>query len=151
MADKTYNVQTAKRHTFCVDFRMTISFLLDEGGRVDGDYPVYILESTDGSYYLKLSAGTDLVADGDYMQLQFKKLGRGKSYKLTRQLSEDLTEVVFDDIPFATIVDQNRDAHQILEDHKYGELEVDPGSTVDAICWQPVQDDDQSGEATQGA
>ncbi len=150
MADKPYKVQTGKRHIFLLDFRMTISFLLDESGHVDGEYPIYILESTDGSYYQKLSAGSDLVPEGDYMQLQFKKLGRGKNYKLTRQLSEDLTEVVFDDIPFATIVDQNRDVHQVLEDHKYGELDVDPGSTVDAICWQPAQDDDASAEATQG-
>jgi hypothetical protein len=136
-AQKTFDVPAGQRHKFCVDYRMTISFILSELEQVDSQYPVYILESSDGSYYQKLSAGSDLVAAGDYMQLQFKKLARDKTYKLTRYIEEDWSEVVFDGIAFDVIVDQERSIHDILPDHKYGELNVDVGSTVDAISWDP--------------
>lgn len=135
--DKTYDGDTGLRHTFRADYWMTISFILDDSGQVDGDYPIYLLESADGSYSQKLSAGSDLVAEGDYMQLQFKKLAIGKQYKLTRYLDEDWSEIIFDGVAFDTIVDQDRDIHGILPNHKYGELEVDLGSQTDAITWQP--------------
>ena len=148
MTDKPYQVETGKRHTFRLDFQMTISFVLNESGQVDGDYPIYTLESSDGSYYQTLSAGSDLVLAGDFMQLQFKNLARGKNYKLTRLMDEDFEEVVFHDIPFATIVDQDREVHKVLEDHAYGELDVDIGSTVDALSWQPAGGGDPPGDAT---
>jgi hypothetical protein len=135
--EKTYDVPTGQQHKFRVDYWMTISFILNEGGQVDGDYPTYTLESTDGTYHQKLSAGGDLVAAGDYMQLQFKRLARGKIYKLTRLVAEDWSEVVFDGVTFDVIVDQERSVHDVLTDHTYGELDVDVGSAVQAVIWHP--------------
>jgi hypothetical protein len=144
--EKKYDVPTGQRHKFRVDYWMTISFILNEGGQVDGDYPIYILESTDGSYYKKLSAGSDLAAEGDYQQLQFKKLARGKNYKLTRLLDEDWSEVVFDEVAFDVIVDQERSIHEVLKDHTYGELLVDVGSTAPGIAWKQNSGDGGAGD-----
>lgn len=137
---KSYQKPTTLRHTFLVGYRMTLSFLLNEGGQVDGEYPIYTLESSDGTYSRKLSAGSDLVANGDYMQLIFDKLIPGLSYKLTRLIEEDMQEVVFDNTAFGSIVDQDRDVQQKLDNHAYGELDVITGSEVESLCFEPQSD-----------
>lgn len=148
MPGKSYELKTTLRHTFRLGYCMTLSFILNDKGQVDGDYPIYTLESTDGSYSLKLSAGSDLVAAGDYMQLRFDKLLPGLNYKLTRLIEEDMEEVIFDDVPFGDIVDQERDIHAILEDHGYGELSIDTDSEVEALCFEP---DDGNGSNQDGS
>jgi len=136
MPEKSFTIDTGRRHKYRVNFRMTLSFILDETGHVDGVYPIYTLEDSGGRYSKTLSAGSDLVSAGDYKQLVFDELISGTNYKLTRKVDEEIEELVFQNVPFATILDQERTVHDALQDHAYGELEMDLGSAVDAICWE---------------
>jgi hypothetical protein len=135
MTDKSFTINTGKRHKYRVNFRMTLSFILDESGQVDGDFPIYTLKDSSGRYSKTLSAGNDLVSAGHYKQLLFDELISGTNYQLTRQIDDHLEEVVFENVPFATIVDQERTVHDTLKDHTYGEFDMDMSSAVD-VSWE---------------
>jgi hypothetical protein len=153
MTDASYLKSTDRQHVFVLTFRMTLSFVTRASGSLEGTYPIYILESKDGSYYKKLSVGSDLVSVGAYMQLKFEKLLRNRNYKLTRLVEEDLSEVVFDDVPFSNIVDQNRQAHQEIEKHAYCNAVSQHVAGMEAVSWNSDEggEGDNDGSSGQAA
>lgn len=136
VSGKQYVADTEKKHIFWIEnFLMTISYLMASSSQMESEFPRYILESSDGSYRQERSVGGDLCNEGHYMQLRFEKLKPGKSYKLTRYIAEDFAEVVFENAPFNKIVDQDRPAHKVLEDHAYGEFQLDTGARIAGVKW----------------
>ncbi len=121
-----YRVRTGKKYVFQLPADwMTVSFVIDTSGQIDSEYPKFCLESTDGSYRQELSAKNDLVPGDVYLDLRFEKLIAGKLYTLTRHDEQGIEQVVFENMPYAEIVDQSREIHEELEDHKYGEFDFD--------------------------
>jgi len=99
--------------------RMTISFVLANANQVSTEYPKYLLRSTDGAYQRELTPQNDLVSSDQYLQVRFENLLPGKRYTLLREDSPSITEIVFDDVPFDAIVDQERESNSSLTDHAY--------------------------------
>ncbi len=127
----TCTAATGQVHHFEVKPRaMSISFILSSAAQVDADHPKYLLESHDGAYSKELSAKNDLVPFDQYLQLRFEDLRPNRRYTLVRKDSDTESDVVFRDVPYATIIDQAREAHQPLSGHDYALGEVQPGPTA---------------------
>jgi hypothetical protein len=134
--DSTYTVATGKVHKFRAPGRvMSISFILESAGQVESEYPKYLLESTDGAYSKQLSPKNDLVPYDQYLQLRFEDLRRGREYTLTRINSSSHRDVIFREVPYDMIIDQERSTHEPLDDHQYALGDVEFGDSVDVEPW----------------
>lgn len=131
-----YTAQTGKINYFEIEPRvMTISFILDQASQVDSSYPKYLLESTDGAYSTELSPRSDLVKQGQYFQLRFEELRTNRLYTLTRKTDDTTKDIVFQEVPYETIVDQKRDTHEPLKEHAYALDGVELGDSVTVEPW----------------
>ncbi len=120
---KAYTVSTGRKWVFRrVPSVVTVSFHLDSGAISDQDHPRYVLKSDDGAYRAVRTPKDDLVEGDTYLQLRFDGLLPGKTYTLERWLDEEHCEVVFEDVPWARVVDQPRDIAAILEGSSFAKL-----------------------------
>lgn len=102
---------------------MTISFIMPSSP--DVAFPKYVLESTDGAYKKELSAKDDLVPGDKYLQLKFENLLPGKLYQLTRFDDAEISQVIFRDVRYEEVVDQERAMHADTIEHGYGEFDLE--------------------------
>jgi type VI secretion system secreted protein VgrG len=124
---KAYGLATGKNHLLELPERrnvMTVAYLFD--GRPGDAYPKYVLESDDGAYRQERSPKDDLVKGDGLLQLRFDKLVAGKHYKLTKRLDAEHTEVLFEDMGYAQLVDQQRPETLGLAESDHGGAKTSP-------------------------
>jgi hypothetical protein len=120
---KEYAVSPGKKWVFRrVPSVLTVSFHLDSGTLSSEDHPRYVLESDDGAYRAERTPKDDLVKGDAYLQLRFDALLPGKTYTLKRWLDAEHCEVVFENVPWARVVDQPRDVAALFEGSAFAKL-----------------------------
>jgi len=114
--------------------QLSIAFVSDTPP--DQDFPVYKLESTDGSYSQELSPKNDLETIKGQPQIRFRELDPQLNYTLTVTHAPELTETVFADRPYAEITDQDRPHLQALPENAFAEMDFDLESPASFEIWE---------------
>lgn len=119
---KALSVKTGERTVIRVPGRrMTVAFHAPGLAMRGADFPAYVLESADGAYRRRLTPKDDLVPGDAWLQLAFDGLVEGKRYTLRVEHGPNQEpQVVFEDAPYATIVDGAHGYHADLDDHLVG-------------------------------
>ena len=98
-----------KRHgtRFVIDIpTFTLVFMTPPGDK-DSEYPKFFLVADDKTYQER-SVGRDLVLGRGHPCLVFTWLKKGRKFTLIRRDAPDHETIIFEDVPYESLVDQHR-------------------------------------------